>query len=249
MILVDSRIGSADLATPLRAMGLPAELVTLDSGDVAFEGRGIGGKVLSIGIELKKLGDLVSSLRTGRLAEQVSRMLGPDPAYDYAWLLVEGRWSADDQGQLVKLNKRTWKVLPGGMSAAEFQKQILTFELCGGMHVRHCIARPDTLRFIASLYRWFTDKSMDLHRSHLAVHTPVTFLPVSDFRAAIQRFPGIGARTSLVVEQVFGGSLRRAVTASVLEWSEIEVVDGKGKSRRLGMKVAEKIVKFCEGDT
>src|ERR1035437_1169131 len=72
MILIDKRIGSADLLAPLQAAGFDAQLVELAFGDLAFEGKGPNGTTLNVGVELKRLGDLVSSLRTGRLAGQIN---------------------------------------------------------------------------------------------------------------------------------------------------------------------------------
>ncbi len=247
MVLVDRRVGSADLLGPLKDAGLPAELDTLEFADIAFTGKGPKGAPIDIGIELKKIGDLVSSLRSGRLAGH--QLPGLRAAYEYSWLLVEGQWRHDEMGKLVTFQGkgRGWKPIPGKMSASELEKQVLTLELCGGLHVRYSPTRRDTIRFLSSLYRWFCDKSMDSHTSHLVVHTAPTLVAISAFRAAVMKFPGIGMRTSLAVEQHFKGSLRRAVCAGAEEWSNITSLTDAGKPRRLGNKDAQKIVSFCEG--
>lgn len=251
-LLVDSRIGSEDLATPLEKRGLPVyrnpdgTLPMLDSADIAFEGAR-SGKTFNVGIELKKLGDLVSSLRTGRLGEQLARMVGPDGAYDYGFLLIEGRWGIGPTGQLTVPRRWGWVPAPGKMMASEMVKQVLTFDLCGGFHVCYCDSRAITLHFIETLYRWFHDKDMTKHKSHLATHTPVSFLPVSEFRAAVMKWPGIGLQTSLAVESHFKGSIIRAATGTVAEWANIKVIN-QGKSRKIGTAVAARIVDFCRGD-
>ena len=90
MILVDTRAGSNELIEPLLKAGLPVEEATLEFGDLAFLGRGEGGKKLTIGIEHKKMGDLVQSMTGGRLAgHQLPGMLG---MYDRCWLIAEGDW-------------------------------------------------------------------------------------------------------------------------------------------------------------
>ena len=244
MILIDNRVGSADLAAPLKQMGLPVELTHLEYGDLAFEGKGEGGRALDIGIELKRLGDLVGSLRSGRLAGH--QLPGLRGCFDHIWLIVEGRWRRNAAGQIV-INRG--RPLPGGMSASELEKHILTLELCGGCHVRYTPTRRDTLHFIAALVRWWQDKSLDRHTTHLAIHTPASFLPISDFRATVSRLPGIGLKASAAVESYFSGSLRRAVNASVEEWAAIQTIDTKGKPRRLGTAVAARIVDFCKGST
>src|ERR1035437_3942143 len=136
MILVDRRVGSNDLLAPLKAAGFDAQLVELAFGDIAFEGKGLNGTPLNVGVELKRLGDLVSSLRTGRLAGH--QLPGLLRTYDYAWLLVEGQWRANAAGQVTTQKRsRLWTVIPGKMTASELDKQLLTLELCGGLHVAH----------------------------------------------------------------------------------------------------------------
>lgn len=248
MIFVDDRTGSKDLTPQLRDIGLAVEMIRMESADVAFEGKGTAGRPVDIGIELKKLGDLVSSIRTGRLAgEQLPKMVGPRGAYDHAWVLVEGTWKADSYGRVLEHHKHGWQLLPGGMSVSELEKTLLTFELCAGVHVRHSPNRQTSLQFIAALYHWWSDVSLDKHTSHLAVHTPTTFLSVSDFCAAVMKWPGIGLRTAVAVEAYFHGSITDAAAARAEEWSRIEVKGDKGKTRRIGIVVASRIYDFCHG--
>jgi ERCC4-type nuclease len=102
MILVDQRTGSADLEPQLKALGLPTELMFMEFGDIAWTGRGENGTAVQVGIELKKLPDLLTSLRDGRLPNhQVPGMLKkPEGAYDYGWLIVEGKWRKGPLGEL-----------------------------------------------------------------------------------------------------------------------------------------------------
>lgn len=247
MILVDDRIGSKDLLKPLQDAGLPAQIARLEFADVAFQGKGPSGSALDIGVELKTLSDLVGSLRTGRLAGH--QLPGLSQQYDYTWLIVEGQWRHDTAGRVVtyKGKVRGWQPIPGKMSASELEKQVLTLECCGGLHVRYTNTRADTVRFLGNLYRWWTDRAMDAHTSHLAVHTAPTIVPVSDFRQAIMRWPHIGLKVSKAVERAFGGSIQAASHASVERWAGIETVTESGQSRRLGRKAAEEIVAFLEG--
>lgn len=254
MIYVDQRIGSKDLEHPLRALGLPVELTHLEFADIAFHGRGEGDRPIAVGIELKKLGDLVSSLRTGRLSgHQVPGLVGPQGAYDYAWVLVEGQYAADATGRLVSPGRgargHRWKPVPGGMNVAELEKRLLTLELCAGLHTRFCNSRPDTLRWLHALYRWWTDQSQDRHSSHLAVQTVASVVPLSPFRQAACHWPGIGVKTSKAVEARFDGSVLAAAQSSWEVWAAIEVKDAKGHVRRLGEPTARRIVQFLRGDT
>src|ERR1035437_2438758 len=241
MILVDRRIGSNDLLAPLKAAGFEAQLVELEFGDIAFEGKGPNGTTLNIGVELKVLGDLVNSLRTGRLAGH--QLPGLLKTYDYAWLLVEGQWRANALGQVAIQRRRgVWGVIPGKMSASELDKQILTLEMCGGLHVFHASTRADTVRFIGNLFHWWTDRSLDGHTSHLALHTAPAVYAISPFRAAVCQWPGIGIKVSKVVEERFG-SIRSSAAAPVEEWARITTGD-----RKLGHKTAARVVKFLRGE-
>lgn len=251
MIFVDDRTGSNDLCDQLIEKGVEAELTRLEFGDLSFAGKGNEGVEVQIGIELKKLPDLCQSIRTGRLAGyQGPGGVGPTGAFDHAWLLVEGDWRTGKHGEiLVPSRHHGFKPLPGGMPAARLAKHLLTYELCGGFHVHHAAHRTATLAFVANLYRWWTDTSLDRHTSHLAVHEVQGFLPVSDFRSAVMRFPGIGRKLSLSVEKEFvvpetgKGSLRKACAARPERWATIAGPDGK----RLGLKTALRIEEFLEG--
>lgn len=247
MIFVDRRVGSRDLVAPLTKTGIPTEMVELEFADVAFSGLGAMGTTVDIGIELKNLNDLVGSLRSGRLAGH--QLPGLRAAYEHAWLVVEGHWRANDQGLVVTYQgkSRGWLPLHGKMRASELEKQVLTLELCGGLHVRYTNSRADTVRFVANLFRWWNDQALDHHTSHLAIHQQPTLVPISEFRQAVCRFPGVGVAVSKAVEVWFGASLKRAVLAGVDEWAGITMFDGDGKSRRIGTKTAERIVRFCEG--
>lgn len=248
MVLVDRRIGSNDLLAPLRDHGLNAELVELDFADVAFTGRGAKGTSVDIGVELKNVNDLIQSLRTGRLAGH--QLPGLRAHYEHAWLFVEGYWKSDEHGLVTTYQgkQRGWHTTPGKMSASEMEKHVLTLELCGGLHVRYTNSRLDTLRALVNLYHWWTDRALDHHTSHLVVHDPPTLVPISEYRQAFTKLPGIGVKASSAVAGHFRNSLRLAAGASVSEWAGIAVVDETtGKSRRLGEKVAERVVRFLEG--
>ena len=250
MILVDSRVGSKELVTPLKRLSLPAEEVTLEFGDVAFEGRGEQGRPVSIGIEFKQIDELIQSLRTGRLAgHQLMGMRGGEtPLYDWAWLVVEGEWKADRAGQVLIQNKRgRWKPAHGQMTVGELDKQLLTLELRGGLHIVHTKNRQRTLRFLAHLYRWWTDCDLDTHKSHLTIYHSPTLVPISDFRRVISGLPDVGLRFSLAAQKKFG-SIRRAVNAHTRDWAALETVDDRGRTRKLGEKVASRVDNVLEKD-
>lgn len=255
MIAVDSRAGSKDLIKPLLAAGMPVSSETLLYGDLAFEGRGPDSTTLSVGIEFKMLGDMIASIRSGRFtgpreAGTLGQLHGMVASYDHAWLMVEGYWRTDDRGRIVAYQgpKKGWTPVPGGMGGAELDKHLLTFEVCAGIHVWRTTSRADTIRAIASLYRWHSDSAIDRHTSHLAPHRPQTLTPLSPFRAAVMAWPGVGLQASLAAELQFGASVTTAAMAMRQEWAELQMPDPSGKPRRFGEAKAEKLMRFLRGD-
>lgn len=245
MILVDYRAGSHELVAPLQQAGLPVEETTLPAGDVAFVGRGEKGKEVLIGVEYKKLSELVTSLRDERLqGHQLPKM--DEAGYDHAWLLIEGELLYDATGKLqrrVKWPKRGFKPLPGGMTVGELLKRVTVLHLCGGLNPWWTQDRRQTVTWLEILYRTWTDKALDQHKSHLGIYHAPTLTPVSPERRTLMTLPGIGQRASGAVLERFG-SLHRALLARPEDWAEIETQDDKGNTRRLGMKLAVKVYEF-----
>ena len=253
MLFVDYREGSKELVAPLKAAGLPVEETDLGAGeqgpvaDLAFTGRGEGGKSVEVGVEFKKVGELVASLRSERLqGEQLPAMRRH---YDFCWLLYEGEILHNRSGQLLRRTGRnSFRPLPGKMSIGEFEKRVLVLHLCGGLNPRHTETRRDTIKWIEALYRTWTDEDLDQHKSHLGIYQPPTPIPVSEFReVVIKHCAGIGFRASKIVEERFHGSVREAANATVAQWAAIDLPDKNGKIRRLGTTRAEQIVQFFNG--
>lgn len=252
MIYVDSREGSKDLLAPLKTAGLPVELTLLKFGDIAFEGRGEGGTPLSIGVEHKKIPDLIQSLE-GRLpGHQLPGMVN---TYDRRWLIVEGDWTHDTQGRTAMFKGRgARKPMKGAPPAIELEKRLLTLETRGGIAIRICPDRRDTVRFLTALYRFWTDKNLDAHKSHLAMYAPDLdrgiFNPPSDFRKALSvLLPGVSSAVSQAIEEECGGA-KNSTRAKLVEmlswnlkaWADLITVSNNGKARRLGESRAAHIV-------
>lgn len=245
MIHVDYREGSKRFLDPLRKEGIPCKEVTLEFGDFAFIGRGVKGAEVSIGVEHKKLGDFVDSLK-GRLPGHQLPGLVTD--YERPYLILEGEWHTAPDGAVCAFIKDTHRKrkVRGAPPGIEFEKRLLTLETRGGLRVRHTNTRKDSIRYLIALYRFWTDCDLDKHKSHLAMHAPdldsALGIPVSPFRRAVAQLPGIGFVYSAAVEKRFGGSFRRMMLAPESEWAEIESKDDKGKVRRFGPTRAKSIM-------
>lgn len=230
MLLVDERIGSKDLLIALQNQGVPAELAHLDSGDIAFIGRGIADAPVYIGVELKRTTDLIGSLRSGRFQGfQLERLVN---TYDRAWLITEGMWREGDGGVLEVYNGGWERARAGirGVMVSDLETWILTQTIRGGLGYRHAVHRRDTIRFIAVLYAWWTEKSLDEHRGHEAIYLPspdrAQFVEPSTERKMLSCIPKVGWEKSAALEAHFGG-VRGVLAASEQEITE---VDGIGKT-------------------
>jgi hypothetical protein len=104
--------------------------------------------------------------------------------------------------------------------------------------------------WLASLFRWWTDKKWDAHST---LHTPMrreTIVPLSTFRDIVMHLPGVGVAASLAVEHYcrdavdgdIHASLTRLLGMSVSVWANLEVATPIGP-RKLGNAKAERI---CE---
>lgn len=228
MLLVDDRAGSKELLKPLVAMGLPAISTSLPSADLAFEGRGEGGRPVLIGIEYKKLGELVGSLRTQRLqGHQLEKMRD---TYEFSYLLVEGEVLYDASGRLQRrAGRRDVNPLPGAMGISELLKRLHVLHLRGGLNLLWASRSSDSLQHIAALYRVWTDCDVDQHKSHIAIYQAPSLVRISPFRQSLvgMKLPQVGIKTSKAVEAYFGGSLRRALLAPEAEWAKIEGIGPK----------------------
>lgn len=249
MLLVDFREdsatkGSHGLWDDLKKTALPIQKSKLDGGDVMFLGKGPNESEVTIGVEFKKLRDLLSSLRSKRMQ---GHQLHELQAYDFRFLLVEGDWKHSDSGLVtMRSGYKDWSPVPGRFSASELDKALLGLTLRGGLHgVKETSTRRESIRWLTSLYHNFTDMEWDEHSSHLGLYRPVGLVRPSPFREFISGIPSVGLKRSKAVEMFFlnphtkKASPRKAVAARADVWQRI---DGVGK------KGAEAIDRFLEGE-
>jgi ERCC4-type nuclease len=235
MLLVDSREGSRDLSIPLRSEGLEAELAELEYADVCWMGQGPGG-LIPVGVELKTVRDLLSSMRSGRLAgRQIPGMLA---SYDYSYLLVEGVFRPNPQtGVLEEPRRGGWQELRLGASRFYYDDVELfltSLDTLTPLRVRRTRSRTETIRAILLLYRWW-QKPWEDHGSLKVLYggPPPSPLPVehSLLRKFAVQLPGVGWERSAAVERSFS-SVAEAVSANESRWRQIDGI-GKVLSRRI----------------
>lgn len=236
MFLVDERIGSRDLLTPLIHSGVPAELAHLDFGDFAFFGRGQDDIDIMIGIELKESRDLIASMRSDRFAGH--QLPGLQSTYDRAWLITEGIWRSGDGG-ILEVMAGGWRPISlGGRRTMlrDVESWILSQVVRGGISHWHCQTRRDTLRFLSVLYHWWTDKSLEEHRSHQVIYQPppdrAMVTSPSTFVRMMACIEKVGWDRAVKLEAHFRGSISVLKAASA---TDLQKVDGIGKVTALNI--------------
>lgn len=239
MILIDSRDGSKDLIEPLEARGLPVKREINLPTDVAFVGRGVEGAPLLVGIEHKKVEDLMKSLRDNRLNKQNEKM--QEAGFDIRFLFIVGSQRFDKQGRMLKrAGRTTWRPIPG-IGHGEIIKRLYSLQFCTGLVWQWFEYSSGAVKAIELLYRTLTDKDLDQHTSHLAAYEPGRIVPMSQMRRTLCTLPGISQQFSRAAEKKFG-TLRTAFKACPTDWAELVAEDRHGKMRRFGESAGVKVV-------
>jgi len=167
---VDRRAGSVELIPALKKQaGLVVEAATLPFGDLAFEGRGPGGRSVAVGVEFKRLPDLLQCITDGRFAGH--QLPGMEAAYEVSYLYVEGIYHTGEDGRLWYWDEYGWRPYPfGAWTYASVENWLQTMTVKGGLHVRKTTGRPESIESLVTLYRWWTHHDFDAHRSHMVEH-------------------------------------------------------------------------------
>jgi ERCC4-type nuclease len=231
-ILIDRRIGSGDLIN-LLPRGL-AQLDTLPFGDCAFIGNGPSNQPLRIGIEIKALSDACASMRSGRFGGHQLPGLLRD--YDKVYVILEGMFRVGQSGELQTHAKGVWQTAQWGYDAymyRELDGWINTITNVAGVIVKRTLTRTETAAVILNLYRWWTSKDFEQHRSHVGIDNsgrPQLIKPGVLRRVAAQ-LPGIGWERSIAVAETFT-NVHTLANASIDDWRKIKGI-GKVLARRV----------------
>jgi len=236
MILVDPRVGSGDLEPVLKSHGYPVDLCPLDFADCAFVGNGPGGKPVGVGIELKKLKDMLSCITTGRFSGH--QLPGLVQNYDEVWLIVEGIYRPNPKdGVLETLSGRSWEPLRLGARSwvyRDFEAYLTTIEIKGGVRLRRTTSRDETARVVGSLYSWWVNSDFDEHRSHLTFNRArdtALLSPPSLKHEIAACLPGLGYMKGGAAAGHFG-SVTAMILADEREWQRVPGI-GKGLAKKI----------------
>jgi ERCC4-type nuclease len=236
-----------DLYNYLLSMSVPAQLQRIEFCDAHFWGQGPGGLPVPIGAEIKRIGDVIACMQDGRFAGH--QLPGIVATTQYRWLILEGPFKADDNGDVVMLRGRDW-VIPGShISHSAFQRWLISVEVTASFRVWRTFDRRETAKFLADLYGWWS-KPYEEHDSHLALDYSDPYQQTVELiqidkkdprywvREVAKNLPGIGRKRSLQVSDSFP-SVRVMANAGPGDW---ERIDG------IGHGTAVKVVQAITGE-
>lgn len=240
MILVDSRVGSAELAPHIRKVGVPCEVTQLPYGDFAFEGNGPKGRI-TVGIERKALHDMLHCIDDSRYAAfQRPGMLN---LYDKSILMMEGVWRPHEDGWLMEgFNGGTsWgfcRYRSQKAMYAKLRRYLFSIALSGVivLHTRDII---HTAYDTCELFHYFQKRWQDhtslietqkLTIASLNIRPPLVHRWASDIE-------DIGAKLSIEAVTLFKTPIALA-NSDESAWTRI---------RGIGVGTAQKIVKEIRG--
>ncbi len=236
MLLIDPRIGSGDLPSYLRqirTMKGKYKKQRLFSADAALIGNGPESFPVRVGVERKRVSDLIQCIHNGRFAgTQLPRM---QKMYNRIWLVIEGPYKRGESGEVhvpkgKKRGKVTWGPLPGaGMMYVGLEHWLIGMaEGCDVRWVKTGSAM-ETARFLAFLHSWW-ETPWDKHRAHIAFDTSA---PGAKIRTEKAPFKARVAKESIGLSTVLGrrasdhfSSARTMFNAGVGEWVKIDGIGG-----------------------
>jgi ERCC4-type nuclease len=222
-----------------------AEITRLEFGDAMIVGQGPDDEPVLVGVEVKSIHDLISSMNTGRLqAHQVPGLLRD---FGQPWLLWFGSVRAGRDGRLEIRRGQGWKAFRLGSRDVPYgYLHSFLFELSvAGIKVAHVYDESEAAAWLACLHRWWS-KPWDKHKGLRTLDNSrsITLVPGMDrgvrMRATVAAaLPGVGFERAFAAASHFS-SVVSMVCASTQEW---EQVPGVGKV------VAKAVVTAMREDT
>jgi ERCC4-type nuclease len=190
-------------------------------------GHGPNGSTMSVGVEVKTVMDLMSSIATGRLAGH--QIPGMFRTYDQSWLVVHGQVRADDSNYLQIKRKAGWRhyLLHGReVPWSYLEGWLLTATMTSPLKVKWAANLNEVASWVACLDGWLA-KEWEKHRALSVFHkTPHPVMPpgvnpVESLMAEVaSTFPAMGWERGWAAARNFD-SIGDMVQATKEEWQEI----------------------------
>lgn len=220
-LLVDPRTGSGELLGCCKRRGAPARHQQLPAADFAFTGLGPEKSAVRVGIERKKLSDVLQCIQDGRFAgHQLPLLL---EHYDVRWLVVEGSWRAEPKTGLLQVpaGRGGWVRLDrGGVKlVAALDNWLFDMIHKAGVYFWRTWNDEETADFVVRQYNWWClGKGWEGHKAHLAIHQAVDVSiwekQLTQVGKTAASLPGIGADKARKLQAEFK-SVRALVNAPV----------------------------------
>lgn len=195
----------------------------LEYGDIQILGNGPDGG-MSVGMERKKVRDLITSITSGRLSGH--QIPGMTASYDVVYLLIEGEWRREESGAIKVKMGNSWKRAHFGKRVVKWEDVwtwLTTMEIMTGCKVKCVSGIEETVRMLAVMDRW-ASKEWNRHKGHeMKRKNPAWLVPgkkPSLVRRVAEELPGIGQDRAKEVEKVFG-CVKTMVNADIKEWLAI----------------------------
>lgn len=249
MILIDYReenkqklAASQDLMRHIKNIKVPCETAQLPYGDAMFEGRGPDESTVAVGIERKKLHDMLNCIEDSRYAAH--QLPGMKSMYSVSILLIEGHWKPHDPtGYMMEgfNGGLSWGYLAGRRRATQYAmlyRYLISVQLAGVI-VTYSRDPWHTAYNICEWYHYF-QKKWNQHHSLMEMQKLV--LPTLSGRPSLTRkwaacLTDIGSKLSGDMQKVF----KRPIDLAHASEDELLKVPG------VGMKTAKSIVKEIWG--
>lgn len=246
MILVSSAVGSWELKALIEKQGVHCESSFLESGDACFEGQGPHG-LTGVGIERKRLRDMLDCINDGRYNEQRVLM---SKRYSFSFLIVEGYWKPDIRSGILLRGLPqpngtvVWTDQWGqGMSRQMYYKlrRYLFSVALSGVFVLYTRDVAHTAYDICECFHYFQKPWQD-HKSMLSLHQRTLTIPTLNRRASLTRrwafeLGGVGMQYSEDAERIFR-TPRLLANSEEQDWMKVPGI---------GPKTAIEIVKEIGG--
>lgn len=224
---IDRRDGSKDL---LQYLPPDTETCTLDFGDAMILGNGPDG-VVTVGIEVKSVSDLLQSENTGRLAgHQLPGML---KLYDLCWLLYYGSYRPGSKGELQVRRGKLWQNFKIGTRPVPYGylESFLMDVSSTGCRIKQVYNAEEAAAWLMVAHRWWSKQWKDHKglRQFDMSKSDCLFPGLTDDQERVARaamtLPGIGTEKAIKCAYFFD-SISEMSVADVSDW---EQVDGIGK--------------------
>ncbi len=254
-IYTSNRPNDRDMIRALGSLAVPIPLLV----DCAFSGIGDHDQVLAIAVERKKLGDLVSCILNGRYLHQAQQ--AKEAGFDILCLIWEAeRIRPNPNDGLLEIpvwgiNPRTlkrshvWQPVQPTITYSRFDQYLTELDYLAGIIVKRSHNVRETAAIIKALWDNFQTppgKHQSLNQVFSPAPNHVQLVRPNLVRRIAKEIDGIGWEWSRVVADRFR-SPRDMVCADVETWASLEIVSEGGKKRRLGNKVAAKVVRALNG--